>query len=99
MKPTIGRIVIYRHLGEVVTLSPAIIQKVNADESVDLVVFGAVYPMKMDGIQQGEGVNRWKWPPAPEKALAPQPQPTPVSQPAVPKQAPRKRVAKAAKKS
>lgn len=69
MKPSIGRIVIYNHPGSAdgkypPKQSPAVVQVVNADESVDLFVMsvtGGIFFGK--SITQGDGPSQWNWPP------------------------------------
>ncbi len=67
MKPSIGRIVIYHHPGSAdgthpARQSPAVIQQVNADGTVDLWVFGPHGFHKNNGTVQGTGPCQWDWP-------------------------------------
>jgi hypothetical protein len=67
MKPTIGRIVIYRHPGSAdgkypSVESPAIIQNVAPDGSVRLFVFGPKGQHMDDGLIEGDGPCQWHWP-------------------------------------
>jgi hypothetical protein len=68
LQPSIGRIVIYNHPGSAdekypPSQSPAIIQKVFEDGSVDLWVFGPKGLHKDCQLRQGDGPSEWNWPP------------------------------------
>ncbi len=67
MKPSQGRIVIYHHPGSAdgkypPTTSPAIIQNVAGDGSVQLWVFGPKGLHTDSGLTQGDGPCQWSWP-------------------------------------
>lgn len=67
VKPSIGRIVIYNHPGSAdgtypPTQSPAMIQKVYEDDTVDLWVFGPKGLHKDGPYKEGEGPCQWQWP-------------------------------------
>jgi len=66
--PSIGRVVIYNHPGSADgkfgrMQSPAIIQRVNDDGSVELCTF-SVYGgfFFSHSVSQGDGPSQWNWP-------------------------------------
>ncbi len=68
MKPSIGRIVVYNHPGSadgksLPKQSPAIVQKVNEDGTVELFVmsvYGGIF--FNHSVSQGSGPSQWDWP-------------------------------------
>lgn len=67
--PSIGRIVIFRHPSskdtkQPILESPAIVLKVNDDETVDIVIFPVVggSPWNRFKIEHGDGEYQWSWP-------------------------------------
>lgn len=68
MKPSICRLVVYNHPGSAdgkypPRQSPAVVQVVNPDETVDLFVMsvtGGIFFAK--GCSQGDGPSQWNWP-------------------------------------
>ena len=68
MKPSIGRIVVYNHPGSVdgkfpPKQSPAIVQCVNPDGTVEMDVFniyGGLF--SSHNVKQGDGPLQWNWP-------------------------------------
>lgn len=68
MKPSIGRIVVYNHPGSAdgkfaPKQSPAIVQKVNEDGTVELFimsVYGGIF--FNHSVTQGVGPSQWQWP-------------------------------------
>lgn len=68
MKPSIGRIVVYHHLGSADGLhkpkdSPALIQKVNEDGTVEMVVFSVYGGLFFNhNVAEGTGPSQWSWP-------------------------------------
>ncbi len=68
-KPSICRLVVFGHpstkdrSGPMLE-SPAIVQKVNEDDTVDLVIFPVTGgTINRQRVEQGEGEYQWKWPP------------------------------------
>ena len=66
--PSIGRIVLYNHPGSAdgtypPTQSPALVQKVYEDNTVDLWVFGPKGLHKDGPYKEGDGPCQWSWPP------------------------------------
>lgn len=67
--PTIGRIVVYNHPGSAdrkfpPKQSPAIVQRVNEDGTVELFVmstYGGIF--FNHNVSQGDGPSQWNWPP------------------------------------
>lgn len=68
-RPSIGRIVLYKHAGSAdgkypPMVSPAIITQVHSDTCVNLCVLsagdGLFFP---HSITQGDGPSQWSWPP------------------------------------
>jgi len=62
MEPSIGRIVIWNHLGETGNKSPAIIQNVAEDGTLRLFVFGSRNWFIVETRDQGDGPAMWNWP-------------------------------------
>ena len=68
-KPSIGRIVIYNHPGDSTgkyppMQSPAMIQKVNEDGTVEMIVFSVNGGLYFNhNVEQGDGKCQWNWPP------------------------------------
>jgi hypothetical protein len=60
-KPTIGRIVYYRMSEDIIF--PAIVTKVNEDETIELQVFGTKHNPNRYNVSQGSGVMMWDWMP------------------------------------
>lgn len=65
MKPTMGRIVIYREVvavgGE--DLMPAIVQGVEQDGTLRLCVFGRFSQSMRYNVKEGTEEGTWQWPP------------------------------------
>lgn len=59
MKPTIGRIVLFRMTGELTF--PAMVTKVPTDDTVDLQIFGTQHDPFVYGVTQGEDIKQWDW--------------------------------------
>jgi hypothetical protein len=67
-QPSIGRIVVYNHPGSAdgkfpPKQSPAIVQKVNEDGTVELFVmsvYGGIF--FNHSVEQGDGPSQWNWP-------------------------------------
>ena len=68
MKPSIGRIVVYNHPGSadgkfLPLQSPAMVQKVNTDGTVEMVVFSIYGGFFFNhNVVQGDGLGQWNWP-------------------------------------
>lgn len=68
MKPSIGRVVVYNHPGSADgkfprMQSPAMIQKVNDDGTVEMVVFSVYGGLFFNhNVAQGDGPGQWQWP-------------------------------------
>jgi hypothetical protein len=70
--PTIGRIVIYHHAGSAdgkfpPKISPAIVQAVNIDNTLELVVFSSgngngIFFANGVSFNQGDNKTSWSWP-------------------------------------
>jgi hypothetical protein len=67
-KPSIGRIVVYNHPGSAdgkfpAKQSPALIQKVNEDGTIEMVVFSVYGGLFFNhNVEQGGGPSQWNWP-------------------------------------
>ena len=67
-KPSIGRIVVYNHPGSAdgkfpPTQSPAMVQRVNEDETVDIVVFSHFNGFFFNkNVVMGAGPRQYNWP-------------------------------------
>ena len=67
--PSIGRIVVYNHPGSAdgkfgAKKSPAIIQAVNEDGTVEMLVFSVYGGLFFNhNVVQGDGGGQWNWPP------------------------------------
>ena len=68
MNPSIGRIVVYNHPGSAdgkfaPKQSPAIVQKVNEDGTVELFVMSVYGGLFFNhNVAQGQGPSQWQWP-------------------------------------
>jgi len=68
MKPSIGRIVVYHHPGSAdgkfpPKVSPAIVQRVNEDGTLELCVFSVYGGLFFNhSVAQGPGPSCWDWP-------------------------------------
>ena len=69
MVPSIGRIVVYHHPGSAdgkfpPKVSPAIVQKMNEDGTVELFVMSVYGGLFFNhNVTEGEGPSQWSWPP------------------------------------
>ena len=67
-QPSIGRIVVYNHPGSSdgkfpPKKSPALVQKVNDDGTVEMVVFSVYGGLFFNhDVEQGDGPSQWNWP-------------------------------------
>ena len=66
-KPSIGRVVLYQHHGSAdgkhpPVQSPALVQKVHDEDTVDLWVFGPHGFHKNNFTKFGDGPSQWSWP-------------------------------------
>jgi hypothetical protein len=66
--PSIGRIVVYNHPGSAdgkfaPKQSPAMVQKVNDDGTVEMIVFSVYGGIFFNhAVSQGDGPSQWNWP-------------------------------------
>jgi len=67
-KPSIGRIVVYKHPGSAdgkfpTMVSPGLIQRVNEDGTIELIVFSVSSGVFFNhAVLQGDMPGQWNWP-------------------------------------
>jgi len=67
-KPSMGRVVVYNHPGSAdgkfpPKQSPAIIQRVNDDGTIEMVVFSVYGGIFFNhNVEMGDGPSQWNWP-------------------------------------